>query len=181
LPPSSSKRLVFVGRLSAEKGVGVLLDAFASVSDAAAELHIVGSGELAGAVDAAARADRRITVHGQVGPDVAAATMASGRAVVVPSVWDEPFGRTAVEALSVGRPVLSTGRGGLAEIVDSSTGWVSGTDAPGLGAAMSDALAASADRIDAMGRAARGRYESRFTPEVKTRNLIAIYNDVVAL
>jgi glycosyltransferase involved in cell wall biosynthesis len=178
-PPSSSKRLVFVGRLSEEKGVRLLLDAFASVTDPAAQLHVIGSGDLQAAVDAAALADHRISRQGQVGRDTVIAEMARARAVVVPSLWNETFGRTAVEAMSLGRPVITTGRGGLAEVVDPGSGWRSNTQVEALASTIGEALAAPAERLDNMGRAGRARYEAQFTPEVTTRNLIGIYREAL--
>ena len=37
---------------------------------------------------------------------------------VVPSIWEEPFGRTVIEGLSTGRPVLASRGGGIPEILD---------------------------------------------------------------
>ena len=73
-------------------------------------------------------------------PDEVGVHLAAARAVLVPSLWDEPFGRVAAEAFARGRPVLTTGRGGLAEIVDDATGWVAGDGTPGsLAAAIVEA------------------------------------------
>lgn len=57
----------------------------------------------------------------------------------MPSVWDEPFGRVAAEALALGRPVVTTGRGGLAEVVGGEAGWITGTDPVTLARAIDEA------------------------------------------
>ncbi len=45
-------------------------------------------------------------------------TLHAADVVVVPSTWDEPFGRTVIEGLSTGRPVLASRVGGIPEILD---------------------------------------------------------------
>jgi glycosyltransferase involved in cell wall biosynthesis len=162
--------------LSAYKGVRLLLDAW-GLADVDAPLRIFGDGDMRGDVRAAAGADPRITWEGQVGPDDVSATIAAARAVIVPSVWEEPFGRVAAEALAHGRPVITTGRGGLSEVVDDSCGWCTGTDA----ASMADALrqAASSDEaVATRASAAKRRHADRFSPEATTAALARIYADV---
>jgi glycosyltransferase involved in cell wall biosynthesis len=45
-------------------------------------------------------------------------TLHAADVVVVPSTWDEPFGRTVIEGLATGRPVLGSRVGGIPEILD---------------------------------------------------------------
>lgn len=177
VPPAGGRRtFVFLSRLAAYKGVGHLLDAWRR-TEVDAELRIVGDGDLAPQVAAAAAADPRIRWVGQVPPDEIGRHLADARAVVVPSIWREPFGRVAAEALAHGRPVITTGQGGLSEIVDSTCGWVTGLDV----AAMADALRAAATddtEVDRRGRAGRARWRQRFSPEATTRSLVAAYAEV---
>lgn len=180
LAPAATKRdLVFLGRLAAYKGVSLLLDAWQRTSDADMRLRIVGDGPLADRVRSAADADARITWLGQLPPDEATAQIADARAVVVPSVWGEPFGRVAAEALAYGRPVISSGQGALREIVDEAAGWTTGTD-PGALAVALRAAATSSELVSVKSAAARRRYESSFSPTATTRQLVEIYADVLA-
>lgn len=172
-PPASRRAFLFLGRLSAYKGVHLLLDAWRR-ADVDAELRIVGDGDLAGDVRSAASRDARIRWVGQVGPEAIGDHMAEARAVVVPSVWDEPFGRVAAEALAYGRPVVTTGRAGLGEVVDDSCGWSTGDDPDEMARAIR-AAALDDGLVARMGRAATSRHEQRFSPEVTTRRLISIY------
>lgn len=58
---------------------------------------------------------------------------ANSLVVVMPSIWPEPFGRVALEAISQGTPVVTTGAGGLAEIVeDGKTGYICNLTATAL-------------------------------------------------
>ena len=178
-PPNESRRFLFASKLAEYKGVRLLLDAWRlASSDLDAELMIVGDGPMAGAVEAAAAADPRITWAGQVPADDMAGLLLSARAVVVPSVWDEPFGRSAAEALAAGRPVLTTGTGGLSEIVDDTCGWLTGTGSDALAAALV-MVATYDDDVHRKGTAARARHARLFSPETTTKALVAIYEDAL--
>jgi glycosyltransferase involved in cell wall biosynthesis len=104
--------------------------------------------------------------------------IAHARAIVVPSVWDEPFGRVAAEAFAVGRPVITTGRGALGEVVGGG-GWVTGTDPEALAAALDEAASAD-DLVDARGAAGRARHQALFTPEATIARLLEIYDLALA-
>jgi glycosyltransferase involved in cell wall biosynthesis len=176
--PGTSRSFVFAGLLGAHKGVGLLLDAWARADlPADVALHVVGDGALGPDVAAAARTDPRITWHGHLPPDQVHALMATARAVVVPSLWEEPFGRVAAEALAYGRPVVTTGSGGLAEIVDDSCGWVTGP-APDAVAAALVAAAGNDEEIARKGKEASRRHGDLFSPASTTRSLLDIYADV---
>jgi glycosyltransferase involved in cell wall biosynthesis len=178
-PPAAEQRaFVFLGRLSAYKGVHLLLDAWRR-ADVDAELHIVGDGDLAGDVEAAAAADPRIRWVGQVDASDIGPHLGGARAVVVPAVWVEPYGRTAAEALAYGRPVITTGTGGLAEIVDDASGWITGPSAEAMAGALREA-ATSDEAVTGRGRHAAARHAARFSPEATTAALIRIYEDVAA-
>jgi glycosyltransferase involved in cell wall biosynthesis len=83
--------------------------------------------------------------------------------VVVPSLWDEPFGFVIVEAMAAGRPVVAYRVGGIPEIIEDG---VSGRLAPRgdveeLTRAVLDLLN-DEEKARAMGRAGRERVETRF-------------------
>jgi glycosyltransferase involved in cell wall biosynthesis len=174
-PAAASRTFVFAGQLIPYKGLELLLEAWrrADLPDDVG-LRIVGTGRQAEVAAAAAAGDPRITAVGHVPAAEMPAQFAAARAVVVPSTWDEPFGRVAAEAHAFGRPVITTGRGGLGEIVDATTGWVTGTDPAALAAALVDA--ATSDRaVDERARAAAQRHAERFSPEATTRRLVELY------
>ncbi|HEV7762243.1 MAG TPA: glycosyltransferase family 4 protein [Acidimicrobiales bacterium] len=174
-PPAANRTFVFAGQLIAYKGLQLLLDAWrrADLPDDV-ELRIVGSGRQADLVAAAAATDPRITQAGHVPAPSMPAQFAAARAVVVPSTWDEPFGRVAAEAQAYGRPVLTTGLGGLGEIVDDTTGWVTGADVGALAAALAEA-ARSDEAVTTRGEAAHRRHAQQFSPAATTRVLLDRY------
>lgn len=177
-PPSTERSFVFVGRLSADKGIGLLLDAWER-ADVDADLRIVGDGDLVDVVRSAAARDPRITWAGQVAPHEVGAHLAAARAAVVPSIWVEPYGRTAAEAMAHGRPVITTGTGGLSEIVDESSGWRTGVSATTMAHALQEA-ASSDTEVDRRGRAAADRHGRLFSPAATTSALLEVYESAVA-
>jgi glycosyltransferase involved in cell wall biosynthesis len=176
--PGTQGDFLFLGRLARYKGVSLMLDAWRR-ADVDARLVIVGDGEGAGEVDEAARSDPRITWSGQVDPDAVGTHIAGARAVVVPSLIPETFGRVAAEAFAHSRPVITTGQGGLREIVDADSGWVTGTDVDAMARAFTTA-AADAGEVDSKGRVAHDRWERLFSPQATTRHLVEIYSSILS-
>ena len=176
--PEESRTFVFLGRLAAAKGVELLLEAWRR-ADLDAELRIVGGGDLAPRVAAAAEADSRITWTGPVAPGAIGEHLAQARAAVVPSLWDEPFGRVAPEAFAYGRPVVTTGLGGLGETVDGATGWITGRDPDALAAALAEA-ARDDEAVARRGTTARTRWHDRYSPQVTTGGLLDVYRSAGA-
>jgi len=131
-------RLVFIGRFDRHKGADVMIDAFARLAASRPELMLDFVGPDRGIPDASGRnvglveyleshvldphVRRRIVVHGPKQPDEANAFRRRGFITIVPSRY-ETFGYTAVEAMSLGCPLIAANSGGLAEIVrDGQTG-----------------------------------------------------------
>jgi glycosyltransferase involved in cell wall biosynthesis len=120
VPGAGSPRantILLVGRLTQLKGVLPLLEAFRHVRSGA-RLRIAGDGNARGEAEAAvARHPRReaIELMGALGPEQLAAAYQEAAVVVVPSLWPEPFGLVGIEALAAGRPVVTSGRGGVAD------------------------------------------------------------------
>lgn len=178
-PPASSRTFLFAGQTSAHKGVRLLLDAWqhSDLPDDA-ELHLVGDGPLTDEVQQTAKRDPRIVWHGLLPAVEARARMATARAVVVPSIWEEPFGLVAAEAMACGRPVITTGTGGLREVVDAESGWITGTGVEALADAISMA-ARSDEAVTDRGAAALRRHADLFSPEATTSALLEIYAGVL--
>lgn len=120
-PDPPPLRLVAVGRLAREKGLGVLLDALAHIEGA--ELDVFGDGPAAGELRAGASAlGGRVRFHGARPRAEIAHALGGAHALVAPSLR-EGLGMVALEALAVGRPVIASGVGGLVEtVVDGDDG-----------------------------------------------------------
>jgi len=107
---------LFVGRLSVEKGVDTLLEAW-NLLDGKIPLKVVGEGPLEQSVaNASGRADN-IEYLGQKNASEVAELMGNARLVIVPSECYETFGRVIIEAYAKGTPVIASQIGALAELV----------------------------------------------------------------
>lgn len=116
------RELIFVGRLVHDKGVHVLLRALSLLRsrDLAPRLTIVGDGPQAERLKEQARdlaLTSQIEFAGKKSPDEVAALLNRHHILVVPSLWNEPFGIVALEGIACGCVVLGSGGGGLGEAI----------------------------------------------------------------
>lgn len=155
---TSTPRLVCVARLSAEKGLDVLLRAASLVARSGLEfeLCVLGDGPERSALEALARElglAQRVRFEGwQCGADVHARILGA-RALVLSSL-SEGLPIVIMEALALRRPVIATAVGGISElVVAGECGWlVPPGCAVELADAMRDALTRPEAELDAMGR-----------------------------
>lgn len=173
--PVPRSGLLFVGRLSVEKGVATLAAAMARLPGAA--LRVAGDGPEAQSLDGVAGVSRLGSLSGEV----VRQEMSSAAALVVPSIWYENFPRTIVEAFACGLPVIASRIGALADIVrDGETGLLFESGNP---QDLADKMAwaqANPEQMAEMGRKARMQYEAEFSAEVNYLRLMEIYAGVLA-
>jgi glycosyltransferase involved in cell wall biosynthesis len=170
---------LFVGRLSAEKGLDVLLDAWSGLMERV-PLKIVGDGPLAEHV--AKRAGRMANVQylGRRPHAEAIDIMANAGMLIVPSVWFEGFPMTVVEAFSIGLPVVASRLGSLAEIVHHErTGILfNAGDAMDLAACVRRLWTHPKELLH-MRAQARQEFDQRYSPEPNYRMLVDIYGEAI--
>ena len=166
--------LVFSGRVTPEKGILQLIDAMLLLADKPRlKLLVIGSsfygnddnsnpfGRLL--ASRAAPLSGRIRFTGFVPYSQMPHYLSMADAAVVPSVWDDPFPTTVLEAQAMGLPVIATRRGGIPEEVTDESAILIDTDShftANLAGAISH-LYSHPDRCRAMARAAR-HYSPRF-------------------
>lgn len=161
--PAPVPRLLYVGRLSREKGVPRLIAAFMQMKPLHpnAELRIAGDGPLRDEIERAAAASAGVVLLGALTPAQIEAELASTWALVAPSLWEEPFGLVALEAIVRGVPVVASDAGGFSEnVVHGATG---------LLVEMSDAgaLTASLTRIASGGAFPGGHIDEALVREAR--------------
>jgi glycosyltransferase involved in cell wall biosynthesis len=108
---------LFLGRLSPEKGVKQLLTAWRKVRAANARLVIAGTGPEEEQMRSLARDLPAVDFRGFVDRSQHDDLWAKAKFLIVPSIWQEPFGLVALEALARGRPLVASNFGALPEIV----------------------------------------------------------------
>ncbi|AXH89781.1 glycosyltransferase family 4 protein [Micromonospora aurantiaca] len=204
-PAPSGNGFLFMGRLSPEKGLDLLLAAWRRHPvGALGPLRIAGDGELRPLAEAAAAERPDVLYLGQLDRSGVRAALADSSVVLATSTWHDVLPTVIIEALAAGRPVLGTALGGIPYLVGADgprepagTGPAEvATAAPGDGrvalpsgvqrgeagwvvAPEVDVLAAALPLAAAEARVlagpARSRYERTFHPDVITKRLIDIY------
>ena len=120
----------FIGRLVAEKGVDVLLRAMQRVRERlpTARLLIAGEGKERERLQELGRQlglEESVEFLGYLPPQRSHEFWPRIQALAVPSLWAEPFGLVATEAMAAGRAVIATRGGGLEEsVVEGETGFL---------------------------------------------------------
>lgn len=177
---SQGRDVVFVGRLTEEKGLRVLLHAWQKLPERrGAKLVVVGDGPMRAELEVSAQRDVSISPRGLLDAAQVRDVMAEARVVVVPSLSAETFGLVAVEAFAAGRPVIASNRGALPELVPPEVGWVTQPTADELAAQIRQAL--ESPLAPSMGLAARRRYEQNYSPDMLIQELRRHYQEVVNL
>ena len=177
----SADRLLFVGRLNAQKGIAHLIEALARVKSAAT-LDVVGDGPDRAALEARARelgVAGRITWHGVLPQTALPALYRAAAVLVVPSI-EEGLGLVAVEAQLCATPVIAARSGGLPDVVrHEQTGLlVPPADPPALAAAIDDLLT-QPGRAAELGAAGRMHALAAFAPESVARRYAMLYHSIL--
>jgi glycosyltransferase involved in cell wall biosynthesis len=169
---------LYVGRLTAEKGVGTLIRAWRRTSDI--PLRIAGDGELRAELEREA-CDLPVEFLGRVAPERVPDLMKDAEMLVVPSECYEGFPRVVVEAFATGTPIVAADLGGLGELVDERAGikFPSG-DANALANAVTQLWKAPALREN-LRLANRRRFEREYSPSMGLASLHSIYRDAAGL
>ena len=169
---------LYVGRLSEEKGVRVLLAAWAMLGESL-PLKVVGDGPLSPTL-AGATHHAGVEWLGRQPPAVVQALMKRASVLVVPSVCYEGFPLVIAEAFATGLPVIVSDIGSPPSLVeDGATGLHFRSGDPHALAARVSWAAAHADQLAAMRVRARRQYEARYTARDNYDLLIQAYESAV--
>lgn len=125
--PKTTKKenlIVYAGRLTPGKGVDLLVEAIPGLVKLypTYQLIFVGEGFIKGKLLKVSKKYQNIKVLGNLPHKKLLQLFSKAKIVLAPSVWPEPFGRIALEALASTTPVIVGKRGGLAKIVNGKWG-----------------------------------------------------------
>ncbi|MGE3532897.1 MAG: glycosyltransferase family 4 protein [Steroidobacteraceae bacterium] len=181
VPPPDAPRLVCVGRLCAEKGQMLLIDAAYRLfcEGVAFDLVLAGDGEMRPAIEehiTRLGLNEKIRITGWLSSDEVRTCILNARALVLPS-FSEGMPVVIMEAMALRRPVLSTYVSGIPELVlPGENGWLfpaGSVDA--LVDAMIDCLGKSPDQLQYMGDAAYSRVLSRHSIDIEAQKLVSLF------
>ncbi|WP_353124575.1 glycosyltransferase family 4 protein [Parapedobacter pyrenivorans] len=166
---------LFVGRLTQEKGVEVLLEAFVGTDY---HLRIVGDGPLRAMVTDADQRHPNITYLDTLGRAAIDQQLATCTALVFPSIWYEGMPMTLIEAFAAGTPVIASNLGAMESMVhEGQNGWrFTAGNASDLREKIGLWLTTTATYRQQLGLEARREYEQRYTAEQNRLLLLNIYH-----
>ncbi len=171
----SGNYALFAGRLTPEKGLATLLEAWSKVRSG--PLWIAGDGPLQPLLHSKAPDD--IKYLGWKPRNEITELMKSARFLVFPSQWYEGFPMTIVEAYACGTPVVASALGSMREIVDDGLTGLHFIPGNADDLARKVAWAWSHPReMQQMGINARQKFEANYTAEKNVAMLTAIYESV---
>jgi glycosyltransferase involved in cell wall biosynthesis len=166
---------IFVGRLSEEKGLQTLLDAWRLLA-INVPLKIVGDGPLDSLVRDAALTDERIEWIGHRTSDEVANLVGDAAFLLFPSLWYEGMPRTILEAFAKGTPVIASQLGAMQELIKNHhTGVLFEPGQADHLATLVGDLWADFGKLRQMRKAVRAEYENLYTFEPNYQMLMAVY------
>ncbi len=176
-PPSESEVVVFVGRISEEKGADVIAAAWDRAALKGLRLQMIGDGPL---VEALRARHPRVEFLGWLDRGEVRRRMMGARALVFPSRSYEGQSIVLLEAMAAGLPVMASDSPPIRETIQPLQGqWIR---KPGDTDSWAQGLEIIIDgsAVDAGGVTARSTYDGSFTPSQGLRNLESIYRSAMA-
>lgn len=184
-PPANAPRLVCVGRLAPEKGHLLLIDAATKLVETQPNFRIVivGGGQLRKALElsiAQRGLEQHVELAGAIPTSQLRREILSARALVLPS-FAEGLPMTIMEAMSLGRPVITTYVGGIPELVrHGENGWlVPAGSVSALVSALEDCLSLPLDHLQAMGERGRCLVLKRHSADIQAARLATLFRNSI--
>ena len=177
----SGNYALFVGRLTPEKGINTLLEAWREIGTKL-PLQIAGDGPMASEVERASREIEGVTWLKWLPREKVLETMKNASVLIVASTWLEPFGLILAEAFAVGLPVIASNLGSMSTMVEHErTGLhFSAGNAKSLVEAVGWWSAHPTEAALMRGRV-RLEYETKYTAERNYSQMMNIYESVLNL
>lgn len=178
--PADAVVILFAGRLIADKGIGTLIEAFASLGNTAnLRLVVAGDGPEMATVRAAAQRDPRIRALGFVSSERMPALLAAADVFAHPSAYPEGLPTSVLEAGAASKAVVATPAGGTGEaVIDGSTGIMVPMRDPNALARALDMLVNRPERRRELGRAARQHVVGTFDWERIADRAVALLDEL---
>ena len=176
----SGNYALLVGRLTAEKGIRTLLEAWRQIGSAL-PLKIIGDGPLEEEIHAALPQLPGVEYLGRRPIAEVCEFLGHATALIFPSEWMEPFGRTIIEAYSKGTPVIAADTAPMGDMVEHGiTGLLYRAGSPDALAAAVRSLQTDAQGLTSMRLRARERYLRDYSAERNYAAMMEIFSRVLA-
>jgi glycosyltransferase involved in cell wall biosynthesis len=170
---------LLAGRLSSEKGITTLLEAWDRLNGSALRLKVAGAGPLREEVMRRANGGR-VEYLGALSREDVQALMREAALLIFPSTCYENFPLSIVEAFASGVPVVASGIGAMAEIIeDGRTGLLFRNGDPEDLATKVEWVSRHPAEVARMRREARAEYLLKYTPEQNYQLLVDLYERAI--
>lgn len=174
--------ILYVGRITKEKGLDYLLRAVKQIS-LECKLLIVGDGWYLPRIKALTRRlglTDRVEFPGWISPDNLSSYYAKCSLLAVPSIWPEPFGIVGLEAMSYSKPVVAFDVGGISDWLDhGNTGYLIKPRDINEMAARIEVLLKDQELATKIGEKGKQRAEQEFGASDHVNNLLGIYKQSI--
>jgi len=167
---------IYVGRLSQEKGLQTLIEAWRQWGTNAPTLKIIGDGDLREELQRLAK-DLNVQFMGILGPEQVKEEMSAASLLILPSMGLEAFGLVVIEAMRLGTPVMVSDLGPLPDLVDhGDSGLIfQAGNSSDLISVLRDAWR-NPETLRQLGEKGKIAFENRFTREKNYEMLMEIYD-----
>lgn len=174
-------KALYVGRISEEKGVSTLLEAWRKWGADAPKLHIVGDGPDLGTLKSS-YADLNVHWHGKLPADQTLEVIRSAQLLIIPSICFEGFPMVVREALACAVPILASNIGPMAEFVLPAFGelFKPGDSIQLLNQARR-LLREDSPQLSEMSRQARIEFDAKYTAHINFERLMSIYKEAISI
>lgn len=167
-----SEGFLFVGRLSQEKGIEILIEAFNQMP--AITLEIIGEGPLEEAMRN--RANPNIIFYGRQDKSFVRKKLEGVKALIFPSIWYEGLPNTIMEAFSSGTPILASNVDNIKELINP--GFNGDLFDPNTNSLKDKVLEFNTSNLHHYRINARKTYERNYTHEINLQNLAKLYSNL---
>ncbi|HSW89032.1 MAG TPA: glycosyltransferase family 4 protein [Candidatus Saccharimonadales bacterium] len=180
-----TKNLLYVGRLTKEKGLDVLLNAIKKLTKTIPEIHlmIVGEGNYSTNILNTIKDNNlqnNILVKGSISRKLIQTYYDNSVLLIIPSIYPDNLPTVGLEALSVGRPIIGSNIGGISEIIkNNETGIVVSPGDAGEIANGVIKIIHNKKKLQQMNREAREYAEKQFDIKNHTRQLELLYDNLL--
>ncbi|GAB3041875.1 glycosyltransferase [Spirosoma pulveris] len=177
---SRDQHFLYIGRLSDEKGVNVLLSTFRNTGYS---LSIAGDGPLLDLVEHVSAVSSNIHYLGTLDKCAVQYAMQTCTALLFPSIWYETFGMVIIEAFALGCPVIASNIGSPIELVQNGINGLhfEAGNVDSLRNTLKLWVSLSQAEKEQYGKRARATYEQLYTPEINYQLLMGIYESATGM
>ncbi|MCD4743793.1 MAG: glycosyltransferase family 4 protein [Desulfobacteraceae bacterium] len=175
--------ILYFGRLSKEKGIKTLIDAFIKLKSNTLRLVVVGTGPLQEKLMlyTSKQGIKNVEFKGYLTGSKLEKAIQESKCIVVPSEWYENCPMSVLETLAYGKPVIGANIGGIPELIDrESDGLIfKSGDSEDLTVKIETLMSYSNEKLLEMGKHGRNKIENHYNAENHYSELINLYQSLI--